>query len=93
VYLSVQDISVKTNTDEVIIGKIPNTGIPLVFNKKMALSHHLAILGVTGTGKSVFARYLLRELLKEEDVKIICVDFTEEYNPKLELLQTSQFNR
>ncbi len=45
----------------------------------MALTHHTAVLGVTGTGKSVFSRNLIREHLKDENVKVICIDFTGEY--------------
>jgi hypothetical protein len=88
VFLSTNDdIKVNIDEDEIFIGKIPDSKIPIVFNKKIALSHHVAILGVTGTGKSVFARYLLKEIIKDEDVKIICVDFTEEYDPKLSSLR------
>lgn len=87
VYLSSENIEVTTTKNEIEIGKIPNTNIPLIFNKTLALSHHLAILGVTGTGKSVFARFLIKEIIKDEDVKIICVDFTEEYDPKLNCLK------
>jgi hypothetical protein len=65
------------------IGNIPNSNYPVILNKKVALSHHTAILGVTGTGKSIFARNLIRELLKDDDLKVICIDFTDEYKGKL----------
>ena len=42
----------------------------------------MAVLGVTGTGKSVFSRNLVREIARD-GTKIICVDFTNEYGIRL----------
>jgi len=64
---------------EVVIGRIPGTNYPVTLNKNTAISHHFAIIGVTGTGKSVFARQFIRELLQAADMKVICIDFTGEY--------------
>lgn len=68
--------------NEFIIGKIPNTNYPVIINKDTALSHHLAVIGVTGTGKSIFSRNLIRQYLKDKDTKVICIDFTGEYKGK-----------
>jgi hypothetical protein len=68
--------------DEYIIGYLPNTNYPVVINKEMSITHHTAILGVTGTGKSVFARNLIKEYLRADDIKVICIDFTKEYKIK-----------
>ena len=38
------------------LGTIPNTQLPSVINLHEAVSHHLALLGVTGSGKSFLAR-------------------------------------
>lgn len=65
--------------NEYKIGNIPDTNYPVILNKDIAITHHMAILGVTGTGKSIFSRNLVREYLKDENVKVICVDFTGEY--------------
>jgi len=65
--------------DEFVIGKIPNTNYPVTINKTTAVSHHFAIIGVTGTGKSIFARNFIRELLTDKNTKVICIDFTGEY--------------
>ena len=43
------------------------------------MSHHMAVVGVTGTGKSIFSRNLIRQYLADEDIKVICIDFTGEY--------------
>ena len=67
---------------EYMIGEIPGTNFPVYIDLVSAVTHHLAILGVTGSGKSVFARNLLRQIANE-GMKIICVDFTSEYKDKL----------
>ncbi|MCP5059632.1 MAG: ATP-binding protein [bacterium] len=71
----------KINPGEVEIGEIPNTNYPVLMNVVDALAHHVAILGVTGSGKSVFARRFVRQMV-DEGVKVICVDFTNEYGGK-----------
>lgn len=69
----------KIEDNEYKIGNIPNTNYPVVLNKDTAISHHMAVVGVTGTGKSVFSRNLIRQYLKDENTKVICIDFTGEY--------------
>ncbi|MYD69509.1 MAG: ATP-binding protein [Acidobacteria bacterium] len=71
------------STDEIEIGKIPGTAYPVVVNAKEVVSHHLAILGVTGVGKSVFARRLIQNLTTR-DLRVIVVDFTREWQSKLD---------
>lgn len=73
---------IKLDNGEINIGYIPGTNFPVIINKKTALTHHTAILGITGTGKSVFSRNLIREYLKDEHIKSICIDFTGEYKNK-----------
>lgn len=63
------------------LGVIPGTKIPVVLNLDVARSHHLAVLGITGAGKTFIALALLRELCR--DTKVICVDFTAEYMTEL----------
>lgn len=67
--------------DEYQVGCLPDSNYPVIINKTIAVTHHLAIIGVTGTGKSTFARNFLREIAKQ-GTKIICVDFTGEYKGK-----------
>ena len=59
------------------LGKIPGTTLPCVINLDDAISHHLALLGVTGSGKSFIAREIICDLCK--DTKVICVDFNKEF--------------
>ncbi|ADR23412.1 hypothetical protein MATR_27380 [Marivirga tractuosa] len=82
VYISSKIQEVKISETEFQIGHIPNTNFPVIINKELALTHHTAVLGVTGTGKSIFARNLIREHLKDKTIKVICIDFTGEYKGK-----------
>ena len=64
------------------VGTIPGTNYPVLLNLQQAVTHHTAILGVTGSGKSVFCRDLIRKIISD-GIKVICVDFTNEYRKKL----------
>jgi hypothetical protein len=66
---------------EEVIGTIPGTNYPVLLNLHQAVTHHTAILGVTGSGKSVFCRDLIRKIITD-GTKVICVDFTNEYRKK-----------
>jgi hypothetical protein len=77
----------KVESDEYVVGTIPNTNYPVTLNKRTAMSHHMAVIGVTGTGKSVFSRNLIREFLRDSDTKVICIDFTGEYIGKFDDLE------
>ena len=81
-YLATPIDKVALEDDELIVGELPDTNYPVILNKRLAITHHMAVIGVTGTGKSVFSRNLIREFLKDSDVKVICVDFTGEYKDK-----------
>lgn len=82
VYVAANIKESNNNKDEFKIGEIPGTNFPVIISKELALTHHTAVLGVTGTGKSVFCRNLIREYLKDENVKVICIDFTGEYKDR-----------
>lgn len=82
----------KANTENITIqdftypdyklGNIPNTSLPSVINLNDAVSHHMALLGVTGSGKSYLAREIIKEL-NNNDTKVICIDFNNEFVQKL----------
>jgi hypothetical protein len=65
------------------LGVIPNTNLPSVINLNDIISHHIALLGVTGSGKSFLARQIIRDLL-EIETKVLCIDFTGEWKKKLD---------
>jgi len=79
VYIASEIAETNTTDKEYVLGRVPNSNFPVILNRDVALSHHTAVIGVTGTGKSVFARNLIREYLSDPDVKVICIDFTGEY--------------
>ncbi len=72
--------------DELKIGIVPGTdpALPISLNWKNAIFHHIAILGVTGAGKTVLAKKLIERMSKK--IKVICVDFTGEYKEDLKKL-------
>ena len=70
------------------LGTIPNTQLPSVINLHEAVSHHLALLGVTGSGKSFLAREVITSLMT--DTNVICIDFTGEYKKDLEALNPAE---
>lgn len=90
VYITSEIPPVDILENELQIGHIPNTNFPVIINKELALTHHTAVLGVTGTGKSVFSRNLIREYLKDNSIKVICIDFTGEYKNKFNDLNPVQ---
>lgn len=73
--------------DEYIIGHIPGTNYPAIINRQLAVMHHTAILGITGSGKSVFARNLIRQIAND-GTKVIIVDLTGEYKEKIQGLSS-----
>ena len=83
VYISSKIGQSDLQANEYIVGHIPDTNYPAILDKNIAITHHTAIIGVTGTGKSIFARNLIRQFLKDNDTKVICIDFTGEYIGKL----------
>jgi len=68
---------------EYILGKIPNTTLPSVINISDAISHHMALLGITGAGKTFIAREIVEKLLANGS-RVLCMDFTGEWNKKID---------
>ena len=68
----------KMQVGEYLVGSFPGTEFPVYVNVKEAITHHCAVLGVTGTGKSVFCREFIRQT-QSSGIKYICVDITNEY--------------
>lgn len=73
------------------LGVIPGTLLPSVINLSEAASHHLALLGITGSGKSYLAQQIIRELLK--DTRVICIDFTGEWKKNIDISQLESINK
>lgn len=82
VYLASEIEATDPPVGEILLGHIPNTNYPIFMDKQAAINCHMAVLGVTGTGKSVFSRDLIRRL-SEGGMKFVVVDFTGEHKTKL----------
>jgi len=63
------------------IGKLPKTnyGIPIK-NIDELVTHNTAILGILGIGKSCLTFELIQKLIESTNVKIVCIDITNEYH-------------
>jgi uncharacterized protein len=86
IYLATNIDEVPLEQSEYIIGSIPGTNYPVIINKEVAITHHTAILGVTGSGKSVFVRNLIKQIVNET-TKVIIIDLTGEYQAKIADIQ------
>lgn len=66
------------------IGKLPNTnyGIPIKTPHEL-VTHNTAILGILGIGKSCLTFELLQKLIATTQVKIFCIDLTNQYSREL----------
>lgn len=64
------------------LGIIPGTSLPSVINLSEAVSHHMALLGITGSGKSFLTQKIIGELV--QDTKVITIDFTGEWRKKMD---------
>ena len=63
----------------IVLGHLPGTQYPVIIDRDALRGGHIAILGVTGCGKSVTARYLLRQLATDQNHRIVVIDLTGEY--------------
>jgi len=83
VFLSNIDIDDYDNTR--FIGKLPSTnlGIPIK-EYDYLVTHNTAILGILGIGKSCLTFELIQKLVNNSDVKVICIDITNQYSSSLE---------
>jgi hypothetical protein len=82
VFLSENIDIVEHSENEIELGNIPDTNYPVVADAETLVTHHTAILGITGTGKSVFTRNLIKTISKD-NTKTIVVDLTGEYQEKI----------
>jgi len=82
VYLATDIHDPNVLATEYKIGSIPGTNYPIILNKELSITHHTAILGVTGSGKSVFVRNLIRQIA-EGSTKVIIIDLSGEYKQKI----------
>lgn len=70
---------------EIILGYIPNTNFPIIANVDTLITHHTAILGITGSGKTEMAFTIIQKMAGLK-AKVFCVDFTGDYLAEFESL-------
>lgn len=78
----VEPPTIEPNEDELVLGTVPDTRIPVRARFSELLEFHTSVLGVTGTGKTEFVFDIIRHGLKT-GAKVFCVDLTEEYSSRL----------
>lgn len=81
VFLAQPDASPRRNRD-FVLGTIPGSTLEVSGDFVAGLQEHTAVLGVTGSGKTEFAFDLIRHAVSQ-GVKVICVDLTAQYRPRL----------
>lgn len=72
--------------NELILGHIPNTNFPVIANVETLITHHTAILGITGSGKTQMAFTIIGKMV-ELKAKVFCVDFTGDYRDEFSSLK------
>ena len=64
------------------VGHFPRTSYGIGINVSEAVTHNTAILGILGVGKSFLAIELVERMMAEE-IKVICLDLTNQYAEQL----------
>lgn len=78
------DKSVSIYDPNTSIGRLPNTNFGInIKNPSELVTHNTAILGILGIGKSCLTFELIKKLLENTDVKLICIDLTFQYIKEL----------
>lgn len=73
-----------STTNELVIGKLPGTNLEIVLHDIDSLiTHNTAILGILGIGKSRLSFELIQKIITTKNIKIICIDITNEYDENL----------
>ncbi|MDO5980902.1 ATP-binding protein [Flavivirga spongiicola] len=69
---------------EMAIGRLPETSLKIpIMDYNSLVTHNTAILGILGIGKSRLTFELLKKLIYNSLVKIICIDVTNQYEKEL----------
>ncbi|HQM27471.1 MAG TPA: DUF87 domain-containing protein [Syntrophorhabdus sp.] len=66
-----------------MVGYFPDTDYPVTIDSNLLVTHNTAILGILGVGKSFLAIELVERIIKD-DIKVICLDLTNQYAKELD---------
>lgn len=61
-----------------VVGKLPNSGYPIYVEINDVVTHHTAILGITGSGKTFLAFELIRKMVAS-GIKVLIFDISADY--------------
>jgi len=92
VYLAgknIQGAPLKLATSQMSLGVIPETDIEVICDIDDMISHHTAILGVTGSGKTELTLKIIERAIGN-GIKVFCIDITGQYITRLSHLATQQ---
>ena len=64
------------------VGHFPDTSYPVSIDQHMLVTHNAAILGILGVGKTFLALELVERMIAA-DIKVICLDLTDQYAQQL----------
>lgn len=74
------------------IGRLPTTDLEIVIKEPdFLVTHNTAILGILGIGKSCLTFELIQKVIANTDVKVVCIDITNEYKKELQEYFNSRF--
>lgn len=76
--------------DPLSVGMFPQTDYGIRIDISQAVTHNTAILGILGVGKSFLAFELIERMLKD-DIRVICLDLTDQYKDELTQLIDKEY--
>jgi hypothetical protein len=65
-----------------VVGRVPNSRFPVHVNLSQAITHNMAIIGVTGSGKSYLAFHLI-DAMVDRGVKVLILDISRQHDMHL----------
>ena len=78
------DQTVPAEKNILSIGKLPETELEIILKDVDSLiTHNTAILGILGIGKSCLTFELIKKAVENTNVKVVCIDITNEYKREL----------
>ena len=77
------EVAQSESEDYFRLGTMPHSDYPVLLDREKLVTHHAAILGITGSGKSRLAHRLVAGIVAR-GMKVISVDFTGEHRRELQ---------
>lgn len=74
-----------------VVGKLPNSEYPIHIDINDIVTHHTAVLGITGSGKTFLAYELIRKMVKSK-IKVLVFDVSADYRTHLADLSPLQIS-